>query len=802
MLRKSIAVAAFSLALSALLTGCGSGGSTTTTGTAPGTPTITLSATSLTFPTTTVGQTSAPMTVTVSNTGSATATLSSILLTGNATSFNQTATTCGTSLAASATCTLTIVFVPQTAGALSLLVSVVDNSGNVSGATQSLTLTGTGSNVAVPQATLSGSTLTFTGTNAGALSAVQSVTLTNGGSATLNIASVVLGGANLDQFSTTNNCGSSLATGAFCTINATFAPTQIGSFTATITVTDNAGNVANSTQVVTLTGTAVGPLASFSTNSLTFIGTAINTTATAQTVMLLNTGSAALNITSAGITGTGAAAFAISANTCGSALAAGSNCSISVTFTPATAASFTAALSVADNAPGSPQTVALTGTGQTAPAPIATLSATTITFPTTVPATTSASMSVTLTNTGGATLNIASIVLSGTGTADFTQTTACGSTLAAGANCAISATFTPAATQAYTATVTLTDNNNNVASSTQTITLSGSGGTTAYHTFYVVPESDNSVTPLYALVNGAQKTIDMTMYALEDTTFTGDLVAACKRGVTVRVILDQNSEKSGNTSAFNSLNAQTNCSAVWANKAFSVTHEKSMMIDGTIDVVMSLNLQSQYYSTTRDYALVDNDSNDYAADEATFSADYAAGTTSGGTVGASDYTYVPGLGTDLTWSPYPEGTSQTAMLAIINNATKTLYIECEEFSASNIVNAVAAAATRGVAVVLVGENESKSYNSEYTTIKAAGASVYYFSSSTGFYVHAKSVVADLGLSTEAVYMGSINYSNASLTQNRELGVYITGNAAVSNPIAATLADTTIADESQAGVTKY
>jgi len=799
MLRKSFAVAVFSLSLFPLLTGCGNGSSTTSTG-PTGSPTITLSATSLTFPTTTVGQTSAPITVTVSNTGSATATLSSILLTGNATSFNQTATTCGASLAASATCTLSIVFVPLASGNVSLLVTVVDNSGNVSGATQGLTLTGTGSSVAVPQATLSGTTLTFTGTNAGTLSASQSVTLTNGGNAILNIASITLGGVNLDQFSTTNNCGTSLAAGAFCTINATFAPTQIGSFTATITVTDNAGNVAGSTQVITLAGTAVGPLASFSANSLTFTGTAINTSATAQTVMLLNTGSATLNITSASITGTGAAAFAITANTCGSALAASSSCNISVNFTPATATTFTAALSVADNAPGSPQTVTLTGTGQTAPAPIATLSATSLTFPTTVPATTSASMSATLTNTGSATLNIASIVTSGTGAADFTQTTTCGSTLAAGANCAISATFTPAVAQAYTATVTLTDNNNNVANSTQTITLNGTGGTnTTYHTLYVIPESDNSVTPLYALVNAAQKTIDMTMYALEDTAFTGDLVAACKRGVTVRVILDQNSEKSGNTSAFNSLNAQTNCSAVWANKAFSVTHEKSIMIDGTIDVVMSLNLQSQYYSTTRDYALVDNDSNDYAADEATFSMDYAAGTTSGGTVGASDFSYQPGQGTDLVWSPT---TATTDMLAIINNATKTLYIECEEFSASNIVSAVAAAAGRGVNVVLVGENESNSYTSDYATIKAQGAHVYYYSSSTGFYVHAKSVVADLGLSTEAVYMGSINYSNASLTANRELGVYITGNATVSNPIAATLAATTISDESQAGVTKY
>ena len=140
------------------------------------------------------------------------------------------------------------------------------------------------------------------------------------------------------------------------------------------------------------------------------------------------------------------------------------------------------------------------------------------------------------------------------------------------------------------------------------------------------------------------------------------------------------------------------------------------------------------------------------------------------------------------------------MLAIINNATTSLYIENEEFSASSIVSAIANAAKRGVKVIFVGE--SSSYTSNYAIIKAAGASVFYYTSSTGFYIHGKTVVADLGLSSEAVYLGSINYSNASLTQHRELGVYITGNPAASNPIAQTIAAAVVSDESQAGVTKY
>ena len=126
----------------------------------------------------------------------------------------------------------------------------------------------------------------------------------------------------------------------------------------------------------------------------------------------------------------------------------------------------------------------------------------------------------------------------------------------------------------------------------------------------------------------------MTMYELVDTTFSGDLVAACNRGVKVRVILDQNNEKSYNLPAYTQLNAAPNCSAVWANIAFQATHQKSFVLDGTQAVVMSLNLTTRYYATSRDFALLTNDAADIAAIQATFNADFAAGTPPSGTRGA------------------------------------------------------------------------------------------------------------------------------------------------------------------------
>ncbi len=632
----------------------------------------------------------------------------------------------------------------------------------------SSTSSGGGGTTAAPQVTLSATSLAFGSVTVGQVSAAQPVTVSNSGNAALSLTSVTL--SDTSDYSMTSTCGATLAPSSSCSLSIDFKPQSTAALPATVTIVDNASG---SPQAVALTGTGTAvpaPQATLSTGTLSFPATNAGTAASAQSVTLSNPGNASLTGIAISIGGgTGSSAFT-ETTTCSSTLAAGGNCNISVIFDPSTGGNFAATLSVSDNAAGSPQTVSLTGTGS---APQASLSSSSITFSTTTEGTTSAPSSVTLNNAGNAPLNITAISLTGVNAGDFSESTTCGATLPAGSNCAISATFSPAAASSYSASITITDN---APGSPQTIALSGAGSSSAItHTLYVFPEADNSVTPLYSLITNAQATIDMTMYALEDTTFSGDLVAACNRGVTVRVILDQNDEKSGNTAAFNQLNAVKNCSAVWANTAFEATHQKSFIIDGNQVSIMSLNLQSEYYSTTRDFALLENDANDIAAIQATFNADYAAGTTSGGVVGASDFSYQPGPGDDLIWSPT---TAQADMLGIINGATASLLVENEEMGASNIVSALESACQRGVTVRIAMVSQS-SYATEFKALEAAGCGVHvYPDTNTGFYIHAKAVVADYGLTTQNVYMGSINYSNASMDNNRELGLYISDVASV------------------------
>ena len=175
-----------------------------------------------------------------------------------------------------------------------------------------------------------------------------------------------------------------------------------------------------------------------------------------------------MSITSLAVTGNNAGDFA-QTNTCGSSVAVGANCTISVTFTPSASGTRTASLSITDNASDSPQTVSLTGTGN---GPVASLSATSLSFGNQPYDATSTAETLTLSNPGNVALSITSIALTGTNASDFTQTTTCGSTVAAGANCAIAVIFTPSALGTRTATLSIADN---ASGSPQTVLLSGTG---------------------------------------------------------------------------------------------------------------------------------------------------------------------------------------------------------------------------------------------------------------------------------------------------------------------------------------
>lgn len=149
------------------------------------------------------------------------------------------------------------------------------------------------------------------------------------------------------------------------------------------------------------------------------------------------------------------------------ALAVNASCQVSVTFTPTAQGTRNAALSISDNAPGSPQTVSLTG--MTTPAPTLTLSPSSITFPGQYVGTSGLPLTVTATNAGDAPLTIGSVTTSSN---DFGVLSACGGSLAAGSSCSIGVFFDPASSGSISGTLTIADN---AGGSPQTVPLSSVG---------------------------------------------------------------------------------------------------------------------------------------------------------------------------------------------------------------------------------------------------------------------------------------------------------------------------------------
>ena len=215
-------------------------------------------------------------------------------------------------------------------------------------------------------------------------------------------------------------------------------------------------------------GFANAPSALLTPTNLTFGNQSVLSTSSPWTATLTNNGNAALIISAITIGGANPGAFAIQSQTCGGTLATNNSCTISITFTPPAATSYSATLVVADNASGSPHTIPLTGTGTALNAFLAPSS---LNFPNATIGVTTGSQNVNLTNSSNGAITISSIAITGTNAANFSQTNNCGTTLAGNSSCSIQVTFTAPSGGSFSANLVATDNS---ASSPQSIPLTGS----------------------------------------------------------------------------------------------------------------------------------------------------------------------------------------------------------------------------------------------------------------------------------------------------------------------------------------
>ncbi len=402
-----------------------------------------------------------PATLTLTNVGTALLTSIAASITGaNTADFSISSDGCsGTVLQANTSCLITVAFSPQAIGVRTATLSV--NDGAV-GSPQTVALSGTGS---VPLSD-SPTALSYGNQGISSTSTAKKVTLTNNTGAVVTISSTVISGTDPADFNqSASTCGQTLGMKKSCTISITFAPTALGARSATLTLTDSA---VNSPQTVALSGTGVLQVA-LSPTAVAFGNQADGSTSTPMTVTLTNKTSGALPISSVAITGANAGEFAVSSNACGSSVAGHLSCRVNVTFVPVTTGAKTAALTIADSASNSPQSVSLTGTGSM---PVS-VTPSSLTFPAQTVGTTSTAKKITIKNNLKTTLTFSGITLTGANAGNFAQSaTTCGTTLAAGASCAVSVTFTPAATGSRVAELDVADG---AITSPQTVALSGTG---------------------------------------------------------------------------------------------------------------------------------------------------------------------------------------------------------------------------------------------------------------------------------------------------------------------------------------
>ncbi len=224
------------------------------TGTTTASPAVSLSPSSLSFASQTINTTSTAQSVTVKNTGNAILNLSSVALSGTNSSEFKLSSGCGSTLAAGTSCTIQVQFSPVATGTKTAAVTLTDNA---SSSTQQVALSGSATSTNSPASSgttttihLSLNNLYFYNRAVGSTSAPNSIVITNTGKATFTLNRMALSGPQTSSFLVSSTCGSTLAIGSSCTIFVSFDPQVVGTNTASIVLTDNAGTGTQSLPLV------------------------------------------------------------------------------------------------------------------------------------------------------------------------------------------------------------------------------------------------------------------------------------------------------------------------------------------------------------------------------------------------------------------------------------------------------------------------------------------------------------------------------------------------------------------------
>jgi cardiolipin synthase len=254
--------------------------------------------------------------------------------------------------------------------------------------------------------------------------------------------------------------------------------------------------------------------------------------------------------------------------------------------------------------------------------------------------------------------------------------------------------------------------------------------------------------PLLDEIRAARQSIDLEVYLLSDETILQSLEEAQRRGVAVRVILEEHpfGGGGGQKEIFARLE-NAGIAVRWGSPVFRFSHIKMMVVDEAVTVIMNQNLTPSAFTANREFGVVTNQPDAVEAAAAIFDADWTRGAEP-----------APG---PLVVSPT---NAREQLLALVRGARVSLDIYAEVLRDPEMLDALATAAERGISVRII-VSPSADFATEVAELTTAGVEIRL---STSLYIHAKLIVAD----GQRAFIGSQNLSATSLDQNRELGIIV------------------------------
>jgi len=406
---------------------------------------------------------------TITNTGGSTVSVSKVAITG--VGFTLGGLSGGASLAAGQSANFSIQFAPIVSGTSNGNLTVTSDASNT---TLTVPVSGVGTS-AVGTLSSNPTSLSFSSTNVGQSQSLLE-TITNSGSASVNISQIAISGTGFSLVGSTSP--TTLNAGESTSFNVKFAPSAAGNASGTVTVTSDASNP-NLTVALSGSGTATPGQLSSSPTSLSFGSVTVGTNQSLSATVT-NAGGTSVSVSSATISGTG---YTLSGITTPLTLNAGQSTTFTVKFAPTTSGTASGTVTILSNASNPTLTVALSGSGSTTPGTLSS-NPTTLSFGNVTDGS-NQSLSATVTNTGGSNVTISTATISGIG---FTLSgISTPLTVNAGQSTTFTVKFAPTTAGAASGTVTISSNASNP---TLTVSLSGTG-TSAVGTLSISPSTLN-----------------------------------------------------------------------------------------------------------------------------------------------------------------------------------------------------------------------------------------------------------------------------------------------------------------------